>query len=535
MKKSNSFIHQKNPLIKIKGYYPNIKLPIMTNPNKTNNDKKEKKFSNKKNLMLTISPEYANKLYKNSKIIEYISTHQTDNFQPDAIKRNHSYSSFHNKKEITLQHNYSSIIEPINNINQTSNNNKIIIDSNARMHLLKKREFARTFVAKTKEIYKTKISINLKKERYLQMKEKKRNEIDSKKEQIESMNNANSLLNEFVNVKVNELVKQLNYLVKVESMKLEKQRNVMYQRKKELLLLENKISEKECELSHLERWFIFQLEVKYEKRYNEIIEKNLVAQEQINKYKSKLIFESAEDFLSQFKTYQMDNINLLKKYNRIAREIIELNNQKNTLQMEAEKPSNTLNQEVKKNKMLLVELKQKNGELYLWKQKKIEVYKKKSKNWLVNKNLTLSSKICDLYFILVDNYQSNSKYNRVNFFYNYENEVITILEFIEKVINKIIFEINNFDKGKNNILMINAIKELERKKIIQKSEIQRLEEEQKFNNLQKRIENNKNKIYFLPYKKVDIYYFNNAKKIIKDKNKLGNCFNDKSKIQFQSK
>ena len=141
---------------------------------------------------------------------------------------------------------------------------------------------------------------------------------------------------------------------------------------------------------------------------------------------------------------------------------------------------------------------------------KLEEYKIKSKQWLTHKNLKLSSLICELYFILIDNFKKNTKYNRVNFFYNYENEIIAILDYIEKIINEIIFDIHNFDKGENNVYMINAIKVVERNKIIERANQQRLEEENKLIMLKEKIERNKNKIMFLPFKKVDHYYFNNV-------------------------
>ena len=52
---------------------------------------------------------------------------------------------------------------------------------------------------------------------------------------------------------------------------IEKIREIKNQRQKDLLILDNLISERTIELSILEKWFYFQLEIKYNKQFKEII------------------------------------------------------------------------------------------------------------------------------------------------------------------------------------------------------------------------------------------------------------------------
>ena len=507
MKKSKSLSKKnflpKNPL---KTCFPKLPLPLNINHQKQKSINDSNNY--KKKLMLTVTSESVTN-FKGNMSSKLMTNYNLRNSEKKLIKdlkikkkRNKSYTNF-NCIDTSLSRCSSSDSCDVYNLEKRN-----IIDSNVRMHLLKKNEFASVFIEKTKEIYKTKIAIGLKKERYLQLKEKKSNEIDAKKEQIESINTSKNLIDSALNLKFSEFVKHLNYLVKEESKELEKIREIKNQRQKDLLILDNLISERTIELSILEKWFYFQLEIKYNKQFKEI--ESSISKEEINKYKNELIFESAEEFLGQFKSYELDIINSIRKYNRIRREITELTNQRELLSIEEEKPTNTLMHEIKANEVLLQELKKKNEELIKEKKEKIEEYKIKSKQWLTHKNLKLSSLICQLYFILIDHFKKNTKYNRVNFFYNYENEIIAILDYIENIINEIIFDIHNFDKGENNIYMINAIKVVERNKIIKRANQQRLEEENKFNMLKEKIERNKNKILFLPFKKVDHYYFNNV-------------------------
>lgn len=523
MKKSKSskkhFI-PKNPL---KTFFPKIPTSLKESKKSINDPD-----SYKKKLMLTVTSESVSnsKGAMSSKLMTNYNMRSNEQKLINDLKmkkkRNKSYTNF-NCIDISLSRCSSS--ESSDVFNQFNLEKKNIINSNVRMHLLKKNEFASVFVEKTKEIYKTKIAMNLKKERFLMLNEKKSNEIDAKKEQIETINTTSNLIDNVLNLKISEFVKHLNLLVKEESKELEKLREVKNQRQKDLLILDNLISDRTIELSILEKWFYFQLEIKYNKRFTEI--ESSIPKKEIEKYKSELIFESAEDFLGQFKSYELDTINSIRKYNRMRREIRELNNQKEILAIEEEKPTNTLMQEIKGNEVLLQELKKKNEELTKEKKEKIEEYKIKSKKWLTHKNLKLSSLICELYFILSDHFKKNCKYNRKNFFFNYENEIIAILYYIENVINEIVFDIHNFDKGENNIYMINALKIVERNKIIEKANQQRMEEENKFNMLKAKIEHNKNKILFLPFKKVDHYYFNNVvrKKKINSNNKNNKTIN----------
>ena len=113
-----------------------------------------------------------------------------------------------------------------------------------------------------------------------------------------------------------------------------------------------------------------------------------------------------------------------------------------------------------------------------------------------------------------------------------EEEIINMLKYIEIKVNELINKINLFIKKENKISSKDFIKkikiEIEKDHKIEKAEIQKFKQKEKYKKLYEKIQERNNKIYFLPKKKIDISKFKSKKS---EKNEIRTEPNEDKKIE----
>ena len=257
----------------------------------------------------------------------------------------------------------------------------------------------------------------------------------------------------------------------------------------------------------------------------------------INKYKLHLIYKTPDDLNDRLMEFQNENVLLLKQYEDCRKKL-------NSTQIKFEQLMNkmitedyfNLNKKIEEREFELNLLKKKN-ELLL---KQVEDAKKSSKpkkNIINIKNKKsrsqnkkpitqesirkeLLSKIQKLYELCIKNIEVPNKNNDINSDIKSDKnkinkDVIYMLAVIELFVVKLKSKLNVNDKS--NILRYELIRkirnEIDHKHKIEKGQLLRLKEKEKFKNLQEEIEEKTNKILFLRKRKIiPVYNWNNMNK-----------------------
>ena len=257
----------------------------------------------------------------------------------------------------------------------------------------------------------------------------------------------------------------------------------------------------------------------------------------INKYKLHLIYKTPDDLNDRLMEFQNENVLLLKQYEDCRKKL-------NSIQIKFEQLMNkmitedyfNLSKKIDEREFELNLLKKKN-ELLL---KQVEDAKKSSKpkkNVINIKNKKsrsqnkkpitqesirkeLLSKIQKLYELCIKNIEVQNKNNDINNDIKSDKnkinkDVIYMLAVVELFVVKLKSKLNVNDKS--NILRYELIRkirnEIDHKHKIEKGQLLRLKEKEKFKNLQEEIEEKTNKILFLRKRKIiPVYNWNNMNK-----------------------
>ena len=251
----------------------------------------------------------------------------------------------------------------------------------------------------------------------------------------------------------------------------------------------------------------------------------------INQYKHFLIYETPGDFQERLNEFENDNILLIERYNSLQRQLNKLKITYNKLL--SEKTEN---------------------EIYIINKIKLKEYELKE---IIKINELLNNQISDMkkgkFYIhnsnpllnkLKNNYTFHNKhishnplgkelYKRIKEFYNYfkTNEPIKQekdkkpLNYGEHIINMLTYIESNIDKIKDKFRIYNRTdyenyetmrkikNDIEKKHKIEKGEMLRLKEKEKFLKFKQEIENKTQKIIFIQRRKNDTNYHNNFEKI----------------------
>ena len=241
--------------------------------------------------------------------------------------------------------------------------NKKIYDLN-RFRTLEKSP--KIYLSKLNEIRNDKIFLKFKKERILQIEEKKNNQQESINDKILSLEISQNLMNDNYIMKCRKF---LNSIYK-ESDKQDDIDNKLCKKivvlKKEIKLLEKRIQKKQEEKNIYLKWMLFQIQIKEKllklpKKYNNLLNpnKNIELPAELIKYKKEIIYPTPELLFDQFKNYNVMIINFMEDFYKI-------NNLITPLKIESEKEIeineklSNLDEEIKKIIPIWEKLKSKN-------------------------------------------------------------------------------------------------------------------------------------------------------------------------------
>ena len=262
-------------------------------------------------------------------------------------------------------------------------------------------------------------------------------------------------------------------------------------------------------------------------------EANINEVNKLKKYKNNLIYKSVEEFWDTFNVFEKNIISMMKYYYKLKMKIYywkkELN--KETKSTEQNK-INYENSVIKKEK----ELNQIKN--YIKDNDKVINKYNKYYKFLFNKEEEDNNKIIVLYgkINILYNTCKSLKINYKEIKGNKENKkvlnfqskkILIKLKYITFILDYLLVKFNDYKK-RNNELLNKLRNEIEKKHKMQKAAEQRVKDIENIIKLEKKIEERNNKIYFLPYKKIESY--NNKRN---DNNgNLGSKTNKKKNIKF---
>ena len=226
----------------------------------------------------------------------------------------------------------------------------------------RRKESVKDFIEKTRELMLIKHTAHIKQERAIRLKETYENEVESINDTIKSLKQAQTLFNDTFYVKFGEYIKHLSNQREIEKSKNTNLLEETIKFKNEISQIQSKIRKIEQDKANVIRWLYFQIQLKEKlitlpSHYKKIIEqdeissklnselnvnsntgnitdrlfkrkatklpiqKSFITQEEKEKvmqYKAALIYNTPDEFLSQLKKYEDENIVLINKYNELS-------------------------------------------------------------------------------------------------------------------------------------------------------------------------------------------------------------------------
>lgn len=272
--------------------------------------------------------------------------------------------------------------------------------------------------------------------------------------------------------------------------------------------------------------------IKLKSAYDKLINDGIDPSEinRISKYKLFLIYKTPEDLEDRLIEFQNENIQLLRQYELTRKKLIDKRLKYKTIfENRANSIYEELDEKIKQNEIRLNQVKNKNELLLiqcaiatnrLKAQKKVVNIKQKKSKSLKKKIITQESirrelfvKIENLYELCLNHFEKPNKF--LEYKDKFKKDIIYMLTVIELFIVYLKSKLNFNDKS--DILKFDLMKriknEIEHKHKIEKGEILRLKEKEKFKYLQEIIEEKTNKILFLQKRRIiPVYNWDKMKK-----------------------
>ena len=272
--------------------------------------------------------------------------------------------------------------------------------------------------------------------------------------------------------------------------------------------------------------------IKLKSAYDKLINDGIDPSEinRISKYKLFLIYKTPEDLEDRLIEFQNENIQLLRQYELSRKKLIDKRLKYKTIfENRANSIYEELDEKIKQNEIRLNQVKNKNELLLiqcaiatnrLKAQKKVVNIKQKKSKSLKKKIITQESirrelfvKIENLYELCLNHFEKPNKF--LEYKDKFKKDIIYMLTVIELFIVYLKSKLNFNDKS--DILKFDLMKriknEIEHKHKIEKGEILRLKEKEKFKYLQEIIEEKSNKILFLQKRRIiPVYNWDKMKK-----------------------
>ena len=272
--------------------------------------------------------------------------------------------------------------------------------------------------------------------------------------------------------------------------------------------------------------------IKLKSAYDKLINDGIDPSEinRISKYKLFLIYKTPEDLEDRLIEFQNENIQLLRQYELTRKKLIDKRLKYKTIfENRANSIYEELDEKIKQNEIRLNQVKNKNELLLiqcaiatnrLKAQKKVVNIKQKKSKSLKKKIITQESirrelfvKIENLYELCLNHFEKPNKF--LEYKDKFKKDIIYMLTVIELFIVYLKSKLNFNDKS--DILKFDLMKriknEIEHKHKIEKGEILRSKEKEKFKYLQEIIEEKTNKILFLQKRRIiPVYNWDKMKK-----------------------
>ena len=272
--------------------------------------------------------------------------------------------------------------------------------------------------------------------------------------------------------------------------------------------------------------------IKLKSAYDKLINDGIDPSEinRISKYKLFLIYKTPEDLEDRLIEFQNENIQLLRQYELTRKKLIDKRLKYKTIfENRANSIYEELDEKIKQNEIRLNQVKNKNELLLIQcaiatnrlkaKKKVVNIKQKKSKS-LKKKIITQESirrelfvKIENLYELCLNHFEKPNKF--LEYKDKFKKDIIYMLTVIELFIVYLKSKLNF--NNKSDILKFDLMKriknEIEHKHKIEKGEILRSKEKEKFKYLQEIIEEKTNKILFLQKRRIiPVYNWDKMKK-----------------------
>ena len=272
--------------------------------------------------------------------------------------------------------------------------------------------------------------------------------------------------------------------------------------------------------------------IKLKSAYDKLINDGIDPSEinRISKYKLFLIYKTPEDLEDRLIEFQNENIQLLRQYELTRKKLIDKRLKYKTIfENRANSIYEELDEKIKQNEIRLNQVKNKNELLLiqcaiatnrLKAQKKVVNIKQKKSKSLKKKIITQESirrelfvKIENLYELCLNHFEKPNKF--LEYKDKFKKDIIYMLTVIELFIVYLKSKLNF--NNKSDILKFDLMKriknEIEHKHKIEKGEILRSKEKEKFKYLQEIIEEKTNKILFLQKRRIiPVYNWDKMKK-----------------------
>ena len=388
-------------------------------------------------------------------------------------------------------------------------------------------------INKSREIQIFEYQQKMKKERLNVLIEKYQNQLEESDDKIKTMTHAKSLFDDKYIIKFNKYLKTLQSKRDDEKSIELQLTNKIFELKKEIQFLNNKVKKLETSKNSLGRWMYFQIQVKEKKKeipihYKLILEvekldnnpiiKTILGKnvERILEYKGTKIYNNGDEFLDEFLKYENENLKLIERYNNLQKEIIVLKDEREnlnkmykgfneSLDINLDKQTKILNSLKSKYKTLL---KEKNGILFNPKKKNLKQSSSSDSIKFYNTSIKFKKQKTKLYSKIYEVLNNISKGNIIierTTHSTKEMEMLLMLKKIEILFDELLkFNREYSLKFGREIIEIKAKIEKERK--IYKASQQRELLMKKFDLIREKIEERIQKVYFLPIKKTEKNY-----------------------------
>ena len=326
-----------------------------------------------------------------------------------------------------------------------------------------------THISKFREFLNNKIIYKFKKERFSQLQESKRNQLEFENDRIYSLHNSQRLLDQQYIIKYKKIIlgiyKEMDIQDNINNILIKR----IVEMKESIYLLKKKINKLLLEKNVYIKWMIFQVQInekllKIPNEYKEFlkIENYKKLPDKLLKYRKEIIYPSPEELIDKITSYENHNIKLMETLNQITKSLFPLKNKLQNIIL-----ANQKNRNIKEfNELLLLKEQEKT---------KNEI--------LIERKIDLEKNLKIIPIKSSKNENSSKLYQKIKFIYNnikgkeiqnqlimsIEEEMLNMLTLIEITYDKENEKMryyNKYNKDKLKLVKIKIIKDKIKEKMM---------------------------------------------------------------------